>query len=216
MDPQGVDLWSPGRASGLRRPGRSPFLPDPRPLGTVLLAAGRRGGRSCGPALRRLPPPWPPLRAPPAPCSPPPGVCAGANKVGRMGSPRRRRGFAAACPRPRRGRSRAAPGRSRQPLQPPCRASAHTGGRGPPFPPRRPLGRSSGRCSGGPASGAWGLPPVPRRACPLPGPSSPGAPARSHGAPAAPRPPPPPPRPGAGHRPPAAGAAARPDSLRVA
>ena len=36
-----------------------------------------------------------------------------------------------------------------------------------------------GRCSGGPASGAWGLPPVPRRACPLPGPSSPGASARS-------------------------------------
>lgn len=59
-----------------------------------------------------------------------------------MGSPRRWRGSAVACPRPRRGRTRAAPGRSRLPLPPPCRASAHTGGRGPAFPPRRPLGRS--------------------------------------------------------------------------
>lgn len=138
---------------------RTPSLGDGAPC------SGASGGRSCGPALRRLPPPGPPLRAPPAPCSPPPGVCAGANKVGRMGSPRRWRGSAVACPRPRRGRTRAAPGRSRLPLPPPCRASAHTGGRGPAFPPRRPLGRSSGavlrrprlRRVGAPACSAPGL-----------------------------------------------------------
>lgn len=164
------------------------FFAGRRPLGMALLAAGRRGGRSCGPALRRLPPPWPPLRAPPAPCSPPPGVCAGANKVGRMGSPRRWRGSAAACPRPRRGRSRAAPGRSLQPLQPPWRASAHTGGRGPPFPPRRPLGRSSGAvlrrprlrrvgalaCSAPCLSAAWSF--FPRRFLPQPSPLPPPVP----------------------------------------
>lgn len=105
-----------------------------------------------------------------------------------MGSPRRWRGSAAACPRPRRGRSRAAPGRSRQPLQPPCRASAHTGGRGPPFPPRRPLGRSSGAvlrrprlrrvgalaCSAPCLSAAWSF--FPRRFLPQPSPLPPPVP----------------------------------------
>lgn len=105
----------------------------------VLLAAGRRGAAAAGPPCGGSLPPWPPLRAPLAPCSPPPGVCAGANKVGRMGSPRRWRGSAAACPRPRRGRSRAAPGRLRRPLPPPCRASAPQGAR-PAIPPSAALG----------------------------------------------------------------------------
>ena len=133
MDPQGVDLWSPGRASGLRRPGRSPFLPDPRPLGTVLLAAGRRGAAAAGPP------------------------CGGSLRPGPRSVPRLPRA------RPLRG---SAPGRTR------WGAARHS-------PPGGPWAVPRGRCSGGPASGAWGLSPVPRRACLLPGPSSPGASARS-------------------------------------
>lgn len=79
---------------------------------------------------------------------------------------------------------------------PPCGGSLRPGPRSVPRLPRaRPLrGSAPGRTrwgawaapavGGGPlpparAPGAWGLWPVPRRACPLPGPSSPGASARS-------------------------------------
>lgn len=104
-----------------------------------------------------------------------------------MGSPRRRRGSAAACPRPRRGRSRAAPGRLRQPLPPPCRASAPQGAR-PAIPPsaalgpflgavlRRPRLRRVGAlaCSAPGLSAAW--PFFPRRFLPQPSPLPPPVP----------------------------------------
>ena len=66
------------------------------------------------------------------------------------------------------------------PCSPPVGPAPTRGGAARHSPLGGPWAVPRGRCSGGPASGAWGLPPVPRRACPLPGPSSPGAPARSH------------------------------------
>lgn len=145
----------------------------------VLLAAGRRGaaaaGPPCGGSLRPGPRSVPRLpRARPL----------------RGSAPGRTRWGAWAAPAVGGGPlspARAPGGAARGPLlgacgslcRPPVGPAPTRGGAARHSPLGGPWAVPRGRCSGGPASGAWGLWPVPRRACPLPGPSSPGASARS-------------------------------------
>lgn len=164
------------------------FFAGRRPLGMALLAAGRRGaaaaGPPCGGSLRPGPRSVPRLpRARPLRGSAPGRTRWGAWAAPAVGggplSPARAPGGAA------RGPLLGAHG---SPCSPPVGPAPTRGGRGPPFPPRRPLGRSSGAvlrrprlrrvgalaCSAPGLSAAW--PFFPRRFLPQPSPLPPPVP----------------------------------------